>query len=585
MNDRVPSLQRFLESLERHLRQMPAEDIRGSLLLHAQGLPGSDRDAFLAIFTATGPTGDGVRAGHAEAPDITWPVDHDPLLVEIDDFVDRVASGGYFEGFGWDDEVHDQRSFGDESWVWEFDDLFSGAQEAFLAGELGLARAAYQRLLDAFALDEEVGTFCGPEPALDMVGTDISEVQARYLRAVYETTPAAERAAALVEVWFDLPDPRADVSLAAVCESRRQDLPNLEGFLPAWIAELRSSGRESPQVRRLLTEATDMYGGIDGLADLARQGGRDQPDLYLEWVRALHRAERYADAVNAALEALGAIEGDGSIRADIAEELADLSRGDAGQVAAARRTAWRASPNQSRLLALHWAGTHTGEATDVMATEVATLDASENFGRLDGGLRAALMLLAGRVDDAAELLGRPADHGTRRQARDVLLPYLLASGCAGPRHPEWPSTQLAGLLATVDNVHTWAWWSDFHRPDQQRSGDVDMPSLATLLTEQISTEVGDERVLSKRLDAAVQEIDRQVDAIVSRTSRGQYARAARLLACCAEALTLADGADAGPAVVGKWNARYPRHSAFQSELRVAIQKSRLTTAIRKGTAP
>ena len=51
---------------------------------------------------------------------------------------------------------------GDESWVGAMDDLFAAAADAFLAGDLALARDAYGRLLGAFDLDQEVGTFCGP---------------------------------------------------------------------------------------------------------------------------------------------------------------------------------------------------------------------------------------------------------------------------------------------------------------------------------------------------------------------------------------------------------------------------------------
>lgn len=578
MADRVRSLQSFLSSLDRRLQEMSIDEIRGSLLLHAQALPGADRDSFLAIFSATDQPHQAERP-----PDRTWPVDHDPLLDKIDDFVARVAAGRYFEGFGWDNEIHEERSFGDESWVWTFDAFMSSAQDAFLAGRLGLAREAYQRLLEAFTLDEEVGTFCGPEPALDTVNADVSEAQVRYLRAIYETTPVEERAAVLAEAWFDLPEWDADVSLAAVRESLRQDVPDLERFLPSWITELWASGHESSQVRRLLTEATELYGGIDALAVLARQNGPDQADLYLDWVRSLRRSGRCTDARNAAREALDALGGDGSVRAHIAEELADLCRDDAAHEAAALSSAWRASPSHSRLLALHRAVTRTSEAGEAMAAELAALEASGNLSRLDGGLRAALMLLAGRTDDAAKLLDESTDHSARRPAREVLVPYLLASGCAGPQRHEWPSTQLAGLLATVDHANLWDWWADDHFPDRSRPRDDDTPSLAQLLVEQIKTEDVDERVLSERLDAAVQEVGRQVDSIVSSKSRGQYAYAARLVACCAEALTVANGVATGTALMERWRARYPRHSAFQRELISAIGKASLVTAAPKGT--
>ena len=49
----------------------------------------------------------------------------------------------------------------------------SGPTGLLLAGDLALARDAYGRLLGAFDLDQEVGTFCGPSSPSDMVTTDV----------------------------------------------------------------------------------------------------------------------------------------------------------------------------------------------------------------------------------------------------------------------------------------------------------------------------------------------------------------------------------------------------------------------------
>lgn len=566
MTDQPLSLQSFLGSLDRRLQEMSPDEIRGTLLRHAQGLQGADREAFLAIFTAPGP----VEQGEGSL-DLTWPIEHDPLLDEIDAFVERVAAGEYFQGFGWDDELYDERSFGDESWVWELDGFLVEAQEAFLAGKLGLARAAYQRLLAAFALDEEGGTFSGPEAAPEMVETDLVEAQARYLRTIYETTPAEERATVLAQTWLDLLDWNVDVSLAAVRESRSQDLPDFEQFLPAWINALRSLDSGGPQLRKLLTEATQLFSGVDGLGDLARQAEHDQAEHYLQWVHALRRAERPSDGINAADEALQVLETGGSTQALIAEELAELSRGDATQVLQARRRAWRAAPTQARLLALHKAATHASEAAEVMAGELEALEASGDLDGLAGGLHASLAILAGRVDEMAHVLNQPTDH-VRRSAHDVLVPYLLVSGCSGPRHADWPSTRLAKFLTTVDLMTLWGGITDFGLAGGNRpSGDI--PPLSELFIQQISAQHDTDEVLAKRLDAAAQVIEREADDIVSSKARRQYASAAQLLVCCAEALTLANRAEAGANLVQQWKTRYSRHSAFQRELRTAIEQT------------
>ncbi len=571
MAEKTPTLQRFITSLDQCLREMSVEEIRAALLVRANELPGVQRNAFLSIFTSTPFTPPG-----NEMPDTTWPVDDDPLLDEIDAFVAGLASGKYFEGYGWDDEIHDQRSFGDESWVWEMDDLLLGAQDAFLAGELGLARGAYQRLLEAFGLDQETGAFCGPEPAVEMLQTDVPEAEARYLRAIYETTPAAERAAVLAGEWFDVPTGHPVPSLCAVREARHQDLPGLEQFLPAWIAQLRSIGDKGPEVRQLLTEATELYGGVDGLAVLAHDIGPAQAELYLDWVQALRRADRDTDAAAAAREALRTVAPYGETRARIAEQLADVVTDEPDEVLAARTSAWRAAPTQARLLTLHRAATITGQVSQTMAAEVEALEATEHPDRLPGALRAALFLLAGRVEDAVELLHGPPGKNPRRTASRVLVPYLLAAGCAGPQRPEWPSTRLAGLLGSVNQMDLWE-WTDVDRPDvSDPTGDEPAP-LSALLADRIAIEADDPALRLQRREAALQEVDRQVEVIISAKARGQYARAASLLASCAEAITLEEGAQSGTLFVSQSRDRYPRHVAFRRELDTVIQQTPLVT--------
>lgn len=106
------------------------------------------------------------------------------LLAEIDAFVARLSSGAYFADWGWDDDLHDERAFGDESWVEEMDELFASASDVFLDGDMQLAREALGRLLKAFDLDEEGATFCGSESPEATVSTDVGEAKLRCLRAV-----------------------------------------------------------------------------------------------------------------------------------------------------------------------------------------------------------------------------------------------------------------------------------------------------------------------------------------------------------------------------------------------------------------
>lgn len=259
MRDAHPSLQTFLASLQERLATMSVEDLRERLLEHARALPSSQRTAFLGVFTENAPARPRKRTSSSPKK-----AEGDSLLGDIDSFVERLASGRYFLGYGWDDEIHDERSFGDESWTLEMDAFLTAAQQAFVREDLRLACPAYHRLLDAFRLDEEIGHFCGPIPAVDMVATDVGEAEARYLRALYETTPQRQRADVLVDEWFDLPR-YTPPTLRAVREALPSDLPALKDFLPSWMDRLQKvGGLHRANARHLLDEAIRTSNSLDG---------------------------------------------------------------------------------------------------------------------------------------------------------------------------------------------------------------------------------------------------------------------------------------------------------------------------------
>lgn len=188
----------FLSELESRLRALSAQELSAALLAHAECLPALERTSFLEIFTSVEPPSGGDEAGRGTTvAAVSAGADDEMLIADIKAFEGRLGSGVYVQGWGWDEDLHDERSFGDESWADEMDDLLGGAETAFLDGDLDLARIAYEPLLKAFERHAE--GFCGPEEPERMLSTDVGEAKARYLRAVYETTPPSERADTLFE--------------------------------------------------------------------------------------------------------------------------------------------------------------------------------------------------------------------------------------------------------------------------------------------------------------------------------------------------------------------------------------------------
>lgn len=95
-----------------------------------------------------------------------------------------------------------------------------------------------------------------------------------------------------------------------------------------------------------------------------------------------------------------------------------------------------------------------------------------------------------------------------------------------------------------------------------------------------------ERVYTERLPAASLSSDEQekflswclgvaeqrVDAVVGNKKRRGYDKAAELITACAETLRLLGKDAQANAVLDEVRRRFPRHSAFQAELRAAVQK-------------
>jgi hypothetical protein len=78
----------------------------------------------------------------------------------------------------------------------------------------------------------------------------------------------------------------------------------------------------------------------------------------------------------------------------------------------------------------------------------------------------------------------------------------------------------------------------------------------------------------KWYDKCVFEAEKRADAIVSGGHRGSYYKAARLLGAIAE-IRMCKNENEPMAIVQRYIAKYPRHTAFRSELRTVLNGSQL----------
>ncbi|UCF47831.1 MAG: hypothetical protein JSU89_11750, partial [Myxococcales bacterium] len=331
VGDPPPARGPFLRRVRAVLEDTSHEKLKRHLLERAKELPADERVGFLQMLSK------GERRSPKKPPTIVADVENFVVALRNDEFADD----------SWSDEPE---------WVDRFEALVSRATKAFIDGERTVAVDALGRLLRVFELEYDVAAFYGEEPAEFRVRSDLGEVLALYLRALYETTPHQQRAERLLEELSSLRGLGASrVGLQAIMNADAAPLDELDRFLPAWIEvlhKLEPDRDDSPLNLRgpLLREATLLFAGADGLGELAKREGREQPQTYHEWLDALLRADRREDALAAAREAVGAVE-DPWDRARLADRLTNLAvdTGEENLAIEASVTAWRSRPTLRRL--------------------------------------------------------------------------------------------------------------------------------------------------------------------------------------------------------------------------------------------
>ena len=147
----VLALSPFLESLERRLDELPAEQLRRVLLEHGARLPVDEWVGFLHVFDTSG------TATGQDGPD---------LQGDVESFVADITNGVYAEGYGFDSDYGEYRTFGDESWTVEMGDLLDRAGAALLADA---GPGAYRMLLEAIGRDDAESGFPGADAPEELI--------------------------------------------------------------------------------------------------------------------------------------------------------------------------------------------------------------------------------------------------------------------------------------------------------------------------------------------------------------------------------------------------------------------------------
>ena len=567
-----------MQELETRLSLLSHEELKSLLLRRARGLTPRERTSFLAIFPAMTEV----------EPCVPKTSDRDDeLIADIEAFAKALEDGEYFEGWGWDDSIHNERAYGDMSWIGDMDDLFARASEMYLAGRRDLAAEAYGKLLHAFELEEETGHFCGEGSPDSLVATDVTEAKARYLRCIYETSSSEDRVARMIEETKSLYYIGEEIELADIINADTKPLSDEEEFLREWIVGLKALDSEEVPVHRhhwwrpLLREAVVLQDDVNGLAELARESGDVHPEAYQEWVVSLWQSGDSHSAISAAREGVERIVNSGQ-KVRLADALATMAarEGDSTLALAARRESWRALPTLRPLLLYCGEGTPDRQVLDARLSEELAGASSGSYTipsalyHSEGTPRLHLLLhLLAQDYDAVVRQGdkmKPIGWSSSEHPGMVVFPFLTLAASGMTDRPDEGSSlahMLDEMAITLSNRSS-------HGPLLPDTMDEPIESmLGRILLDTLSCHPVTSEDRTSYLDMAKRIAKKRIDSIVSNTYRGAYERAARLAVAVGEAISLRGSSSDGMEFAVSFRADYPRHIAFRTELEKLIEHS------------
>lgn len=560
------SFREFMQKVEEHLNTYSYDMLCEIVMQWAKDTHPSKRSEFLANLVP-------------QIPEYKNESTEDKkLLEEITELKKKVEDGDYCNGWGWDEEIHEERDWGDESWADEIDEFFSRAHKVMKTGRYRLAKEAYVLLFDILDLGEEAGHLPGNPNVEEMLSTDIGEAQASYLRSVYLSTASGERPVKLLESMQRFSYRIGDnFNLQSIINVEIDPLPDFSQFLPAWI-DLLKRKKES----YLLREAVMLSGGIPAIRELARREGKCYPSAYVDWIKALEKESDFHSMIKAAEEGLTKVPKDCTVRAKIAEGMSRAGEllNDIDIQLIGWREAFYSDPSLSSLLCFLFIAKKKNcyeKEIEMAIKRIASLLEKETrcqevsfIKDVDAGMSSAsenlltqAYLLAGRYEDAFKLCDNREALGWSygHNPKGLVIPFFLK--LFSKKKNSYSASNIEQLWEdVVDTVNRYDYDGQNVKGRFQQAMDRVFQSIK--LSEQEE---------SNYMKWCIKQTGQRVDAIVGSKHRKSYHKVADLIVAVAEVLANRNKKIEAADLIEKYRQKYHRHSAFKQELNVAIERS------------
>lgn len=559
------SLKRFSEELELKLSKMEADKLRELIWSFAGEVKPAERRCFLSKISS---------------PYHSVSIDEN-ILDEIEGLLEEIAQS-FDEEPDWEEYYNDEESLKiDERILEDFSNLFDRVNFIFDSGKSKLAKQAYERLFEAFELEDDYGRYISP---CDLSCIDLKETRARYLRSIYLSSSKA--LTFIPELYDQIQETRSFFraerpSLTEILDVSVEPLPGWNQFLEVWIGFLNSKDSRCSQF--LLREAILIKDGISGLEALSRSQGLRQPRVFYDIVAYYRKKGEEKKALEAARNALFTLPEGLPVRASIANLMMDPARTlqDEEALSLGAWISFKEKPNTDKLVDLYLQNEGTSsqkimkDAVEVLRKCLSS-DHNKNRGtwcpdslwETDDIERAShpsevellhAYLFAGMQEEALSLTGEEKELGWSCQ--HATQPLFL-SACFF----------LALPIKAVDecprNIRRF-WENAFS--GRRRSSCTETSSDTRMEEMKKVYEVLKERTNlkphPKAIDWCLKIAEKRIFSIVSNQHRGAYGRAALLTMVCSEFLQLTGKEQEAIDFYAKVKGAFPRHSAFQRELR------------------
>ena len=571
MNENLLALKPYLESIEEHCSHLSTEELLEIILGLSKEIPPKKRIDFLAKIESLSQRQMVIVSDEGILEQI------EALKEDIEERAASIEDGSFYDDYnGWDYDEEEPDLISEEQKE-ELEAFFEDAANLFLSGRLDAAREVYASLFDLLHSSQyEEGEYFSFGISDYSLNVELREERARHCRCVYETTPAEQRAQAMLEAmdiraslskhFFDIYENNHPM-LLDVMNSKPGELADWERFLAEWKKEL--SKESSDRAALLLLEAVNLLEGLDGIESLVRSWGARQPRGYLFWIQALVCKKDWQNVASVAEEALTVLP-HGHFRAQTAEHLIRAgemtNRGDL--ILRGKRELFYSLPDDTHLLLL----TKESERHEMRASElekaVEFLSAND---KEEKTLLVKALLMAGRVGTAFEKAKRSQALGWSYgdNAGAVLFGGIL-SALTLDRIEE------AGTIRCIMNRYVDKSTNTFLQlRDAEKLTGEDLSMSDEILTGLKGAVISGEEQM-KYLSWAIKIGKRRIDQIVSNKHRKAYARAAEVLGALAECFLLRGEREKGRKIVEEFrDQRYNRYPAFRREVNAVISASSL----------